>query len=57
MCYDIVEVILMKQKERGDGTISQRKDGTWTGRIFLGRDGTGKQKLRLCMAKLRKKLK
>lgn len=47
----------MKQKERGDGTISQRKDGTWTGRIFLGRDGTGKQKIKAVYGKTEKEVK
>lgn len=47
----------MKQKERGDGTISQRKDGTWTGRIFLGRDSTGKQKVKAVYGKTEKEVK
>lgn len=47
----------MKQKERGDGTISQRKDGTWTGRVFLGRDATGKQKIKAVYGKTEKEVK
>ena len=47
----------MKQKERGDGTISQRKDGIWTGRIFLGRDATGKQKIKAVYGKTEKEVK
>lgn len=47
----------MKQKERGNGTISQRKDGTWTGRIFLGRDAMGKQKIKAVYGKTEKEVK
>ena len=36
----------MSNNKRGEGSISQRKDGTWTGRIFLGRDSNGKQKIK-----------
>ena len=47
----------MKQKERGSGTISQRKDGIWTGRIFLGRDVYGKQKVKAVYGKTEREVR
>ncbi len=33
----------MKRRDKGEGSISQRKDGLWTGRIDVGtqENGTG----------------
>ena len=33
----------MARREKGTGSISQRKDGTWTGRVCLGYKSDGKQ--------------
>ena len=44
-------------RDRGEGSISQRKDGTWTGRIFLGRDANGKQKIKAVYGKTEKEVK
>lgn len=52
----------MKQRrEKGTGSISQRKDGTWTGRIILGYKEDGKPNIKAVYAKTesaaKKKLK
>ena len=47
----------MKKREYGDGSISQRKDGTWTGRIYLGRDSNGKQKIKAVYGKSESEVK
>lgn len=51
----------MAKRDYGDGSISQRKDGTWTARVYLGRSADGKQKVKCLYAKtereVRKKLK
>lgn len=47
----------MKKREYGDGSISQRKDGTWTGRIYLGRDSNGKQKIKAVYGKSENEVK
>lgn len=44
-------------RDRGEGSISQRKDGTWTGRIFLGRDAKGVQKIKAVYGKTEKEVK
>lgn len=44
-------------RDKGEGSISQRKDGTWTGRIFLGRDANGKQKIKAVYGKTEKEVK
>ena len=36
---------IMAKRERGEGSISHRKDGKWTGRLFLGRKPDGKQNI------------
>lgn len=51
----------MARREKGDGSISQRKDGTWTGRVFLGYKNDGKQNIKAVYGKteaeVKKKLK
>ena len=48
-------------KKTGLGSVSQRKDGTWTGRLYLGYTDNGKQKIKAVYGKtekeVRKKLK
>ena len=47
----------MSNNKCGEGSISQRKDGTWTGRIFLGRDSNGKQKIKAFYGKTKSDVK
>lgn len=51
----------MARREKGQGSISQRKDGTWTGRICLGYKENGKQNIKAVYGKteseVKKKLK
>lgn len=47
----------MSNNKRGEGSISQRKDGTWTGRIFLGRDSNRKQKIKAFYGKTKSDVK
>ena len=47
----------MAKRERGEGSISQRKDGTWTGRIYLGRSADGKQIIKAVYGKSEKDVK
>lgn len=51
----------MARREKGNGSISQRKDGTWTGRAFLGYKKDGKQFIKAVYGKtegeVKKKLK
>ena len=47
----------MARREKGNGTISQRKDGTWTGRMFLGYKTDGKQKIKAVYGKTEKEVK
>ena len=50
-----------KRREKGNGSISKRKDGTWTGRICLGYKENGKQNIKAVYGKteseVKKKLK
>ena len=46
----------MANKSYGDGSISQRKDGTWTARIFLGKEN-GKQKIKAIYGKSEKEVR
>ena len=46
----------MAKRDYGDGSISQRKDGTWTARIFLG-TLNGKQKVKAFYGKSEKEVK
>ncbi|MCR5076336.1 MAG: site-specific integrase [Ruminococcus sp.] len=47
----------MSNRERGEGSISKRKDGTWTGRIYLGRNADGKQIIKAVYGKTEKEVK
>ena len=47
----------MSKRDYGEGSISQRKDGTWTGRIFLGRGADGKQKVKAVYGKTEREVK
>lgn len=51
----------MARREKGSGSISKRKDGTWTGRICLGYKENGKQNIKAVYGKteseVKKKLK
>lgn len=40
-----------KRREYGSGSISQRKDGTWTGRIFIGFSEEGKRQYKAVYGK------
>ena len=50
-----------KKRDHGSGSISQRKDGTWTARIQIGTTADGKQKIKAFYGKtsseVKKKLK
>lgn len=49
------------RRERGSGSISQRKDGTWTARVTVGFNANGKRKVKALYGKteseVRKKMK
>lgn len=47
----------MKRREKGSGSISQRKDGTWTGRAFVGFKKDGKQKIKAVYGKTEAEVK
>lgn len=47
----------MAKRDYGDGSISQRKDGSWTARIFLGKSADGKQKIKAIYGKTEKEVK
>ena len=47
----------MARREKGEGSISQRKDGIWTARIDLGRDQNGKRKIKALYGKTEKEVK
>ena len=51
----------MSKREYGTGSISQRKDGTWTGRVDIGTQSNGKRKIKAVYGKteseVKKKLK
>ena len=47
----------MAKRDYGEGSISQRKDGTWTARIFLGKSADGKQKIKAIYGKTEKEVK
>ncbi len=47
----------MARRERGSGSISQRKDGTWTGRICLGYKENGKQNIKAVYGKTESEVK
>ena len=41
----------MAKRDNGTGTIYQRANGTWVGKIYLGRDETGKEKFKYLSGK------
>ena len=47
----------MGRREKGHGSISQRKDGTWTGRAFLGYKSDGKQNVKAVYGKTEAEVK
>lgn len=47
----------MARREKGHGSISQRKDGTWTGRAFLGYKEDGKQNIKAVYGKTEAEVK
>lgn len=47
----------MARREKGSGSISQRKDGTWTGRAFVGFKRDGKQNIKAVYGKTEAEVK
>ncbi len=43
-----------RKRKAGDGTVRQRKDGRWEGRIVVGYDDNGYPKGEKCLAKTRR---
>lgn len=48
---------MKERREKGKGSISQRKDGTWTARIDLGKTIDGKRKIKAFYGKTEKEVK
>lgn len=59
LCYDKDNERsgVMARRERGSGSVSQRKDGTWTGRICLGYKENGKQNIKAVYGKTESEVK
>lgn len=47
----------MKRRDKGEGSISQRKDGLWTGRIDIGTQDNGKRKIKAVYGKTEQEVK
>ena len=47
----------MARREKGSGSISQRKDGTWTGRAFVGFKRDGRQNIKAVYGKTEAEVK
>ena len=47
----------MARREKGEGSISQRKDGKWTARLDLGKNIDGKRKIKAVYGKTSKEVK
>lgn len=47
----------MPRRDKGEGCVSQRKDGTWTARIDLGLTPDGKRKIKALYGKTEKEVK
>lgn len=47
----------MKRRDKGEGSISQRKDGLWTGRIDVGIQNNGKRKIKAVYGKTEQEVK
>ena len=45
---------MARQRKAGDGTVRQRKDGRWEGRIVIGYDDNGSPKTKNVLAKTKK---
>lgn len=42
---------MAKKRDNGTGTIYRRDNGTWVGKIYIGRDHTGKEKFKYLSGK------
>lgn len=42
---------MAQKRDNGTGTIYQRSNGSWVGKIYLGRDETGKEKFKYLSGK------
>ena len=47
----------MTRREKGMGSVSQRKDGSWTARVTLGVDSNGKRKVKALYGKTEREVK
>lgn len=47
----------MKRRDKGEGSISQRKDGLWTGRLDIGVQENGKRKIKAVYGKTEQEVK
>ena len=47
----------MARREKGSGCITQRPDGTWTGRLTIGYNSDGKQKIKAVYGKTQKEVR
>lgn len=45
------------RRDKGEGSISQRKDGTWTGRLTIGKTKDGRQKIKAFYGKTESEVK
>ena len=45
---------MARKRKAGDGTVRQRKDGRWEGRIVIGYDDNGYPKTKNVLAKTKK---
>ena len=45
---------MARKRKAGDGTVRQRKDGRWEGRIVIGYDDNGYPKTKSVLAKTKK---
>lgn len=48
---------MAQRRDKGSGSISQRNDGTWTGRVTLGYDENGKRKVKAFYGKTKGEVK
>ena len=46
-----------KKRAHGEGTITQRRDGTWMGQISLGYDDSGKRKRKTIYGRTQKEVR
>ena len=45
---------MAKKRKKGEGTLRQRKDGRWEGRVVVGYDDSGNPKTKNVLAKSKK---